>query len=389
MAWLQKIPKTSGNWYICIWLKAKKPKKIISTGSKNKKLAEKILKRAIELEQFRKSEEKILQLISEDILYERGLSKDIQELQGIAQDLTIKSAGEAFIKSRSLQVSNSTIKSYQLALRNLYAALGKTNRLIDLSKSDYDVFLEYLKRRFVVSTTNIRQRSIKAFFNWCIEYGHLKKMPFRFRMLKIDQLPKFLRPEEVAGVYRQLNDPILVSIFKIYENTGIRLSELCSSQLEGGFLRVKGKGGKIRFIPLEKAKISDYQIALAANFKTDRISKAFCLAWRKSLIAQNPDLLADKNLNDLSAKEIRDLTFTILETEYKIRNGLESLNKAQKREAHSDGKTLHSFRHSFAVKMWAETGDIYKTKELLGHTNVATTERYARFPPEFLKEILG
>lgn len=389
MAWLQQIPKHTGNFYVCIWLHNKKQKKLISTGTKNIKVAKKILKRANEIEIFRKSEEKIIRLISDDILYDKGLIADLNELKGIDPALTINTAGEDFITSRSLHVTGSTVKSYRLALRDLNAALRKTKRLADLSKQDYDVFLDYLKNRYVDSTVNIRQRSIKAFLNWCIEYEHLEKMPFRFRMLKFDKLPKFLRPEEIAGVYRQLNDPVLVSIFKVYENTGIRLSELYASQLEGGYLRVVGKGKKIRYIPFPKENISDYQIAVASGYMTDRITKAFCLAWRKALIAKNSDVLEGRKLNDLTDKEIRALAFRILEREYAERNGLERLNKAQIREAHTSGKTLHCFRHSFAVRTWAETGDIYRTKELLGHVTVTTTECYARFPAEYIKEILG
>ena len=92
---------------------------------------------------------------------------------------------------------------------------------------------------------------------------------------------------------------------------------------------------------------------------------------------------ASKYFNDLSTKAIRDMALIILETRYQKRNGSDSLNEAQKREARAGGKTLLSFRHSFAVKIWVETDDIYKIKELLRHVNVATTYRYYRFPVEY------
>ena len=57
--------------------------------------------------------------------------------------------------------------------------------------------------------------------------------------------------------------------------------------------------------------------------------------------------------------------------------------------AHANGKNLHCFRYTYAVRKWQETGDIYKVKELLGHGTVSVTERYTRFPKEYIKQIMG
>ncbi|NQV16216.1 site-specific integrase [bacterium] len=54
----------------------------------------------------------------------------------------------------------------------------------------------------------------------------------------------------------------------------------------------------------------------------------------------------------------------------------------------SDGKTLHSLRHTFAVRMLIQTDSMEIVKNLLGHSDLKTTQIYTKFPPEYLKSIL-
>ena len=42
------------------------------------------------------------------------------------------------------------------------------------------------------------------------------------------------------------------------------------------------------------------------------------------------------------------------------------------------GKTLHSLRHTYAVRRWAITGDIKMVSQEIGHTSVVMTEKYAK-----------
>ena len=48
-------------------------------------------------------------------------------------------------------------------------------------------------------------------------------------------------------------------------------------------------------------------------------------------------------------------------------------------EINCDSNTLHCLRHTYAVTQWITSNDIYEVKNLLGHTSVTTTERYAQF----------
>ena len=70
-----------------------------------------------------------------------------------------------------------------------------------------------------------------------------------------------------------------------------------------------------------------------------------------------------KNLGD---KKLKEIVFDILEHKYAKNLGKPELNEKEKREAHSQVKTLHSFRHTYALKTWMETNDIFLVKKLLG-----------------------
>ena len=83
--------------------------------------------------------------------------------------------------------------------------------------------------------------------------------------------------------------------------------------------------------------LEDYKISMAADYKTDRISRGFTIAKRIAKI--------------------------------------------------SGDKRLHSLRHTYALKKLIELGDMHLVQKLLGHSNLSVTEVYTKFPKDYLKEI--
>ena len=79
MAWIQKLQQ-SDNYYVCVWLPNQKRKKMISTGTDDIIQAEKILARITEIENLRKTDEKIIRMLYADIQYDRSFLNDIDEV---------------------------------------------------------------------------------------------------------------------------------------------------------------------------------------------------------------------------------------------------------------------------------------------------------------------
>jgi len=379
----------TGNYYILLWLPNLKKRKLISTRTANLKDAEKLLKTVNNLEATHRVEERAIRALYADIQGDKALLNTLNNALGIDSSLRLDNAIDLFVKSRKNEVSANTIKSYILALHDLKNVLKGSARIEEIEKRDYDKLLKYLVEHYNKSTVNIRQRSIKTFLRWLVEYEYLDKVPFTFKMLKNDQLPKFLKPEEIQAIYSKVDDPILLSIFKVYEATGIRLSELFSSKLDGGYLKVLGKGRKYRIIPISPDLINDYQIAISSGYTTDHITKSFTSLWRKVFIEENSDSPESIDINSMSKKMIRELVYQILDHKYADRESkmVDELTDQEKREARRDVKTIHSFRHTFAVRTWCEKGDIYEVKKLLGHSTVKVTEVYAKFPADYLRNI--
>ena len=388
MAWLTLRGKRK-NYYIVIWLPYQKKKKFISTGTTDKKKAEQILVEIQLIEGIRRTQVKVIELMYQDVNLEKGLLDDINSIMDNDPVMDLSKTIEIFLKSKSNQVADSTLKTYRLALRDLKGALNPSMRVNELKRSHYDVILSYLIRRYNNTTVNIRQRGIKTYLSWLVEYEYISKFPFKIKMFKTKQLPKFLSTEEIKSVFRYVTDPVILSAFRVYENCGLRLSELFSSELDGKYLKVLGKGGKTRFVPILDEYIDDFQIAQATNYNIHKITRSFTRAWRLTLLDSNQTFVKVDRIQDLSDKKLKEIAFEILEHKYAKNLGKPKLTEKEKREAHSQVKTLHSFRHTYALKTWMETNDIFLVRKLLGHSGVTTTEIYTQFPPEYLKTVFG
>ena len=388
MAWLTLRGKRK-NYYIVIWLPYQKKKKFISTGTADKKKAEKILAEIQLIEGIRRTQVKVIELMYQDVNLEKGLLDDINRIMDNDPAMDLSETVEKFLKSKANQVADSTIKTYRLALGDLKSALNPAMRVNELKRSHYDVILSYLIRRYNNTTVNIRQRGIKTYLNWLLDYEYITKFPFKIKMFKNKQVPKFLTSEEIKSVYRYVSDPVILSAFRVYENCGLRLSELFTSELDGKYLKVLGKGGKTRFVPILDEYLHDFQIAQATNYNIHKITRSFTRAWRLTLLESHPTLINVENIQELSDKKLKEIAFEILEHKYAKNLGKTKLTEKEKREAHSQVKTLHSFRHTYALKTWMETNDIFLVRKLLGHSGVTTTEIYTQFPPEYLKTVFG
>lgn len=145
--------------------------------------------------------------------------------------------------------------------------------------------------------------------------------------------------------------------------TGMRVSELLDLKttslfFDEGFVRVFGKGAKERFIPIGKHAQhwirqyeSDVRILLAAKFTLD-----------------------DKVFLNARGKRLSRMAIWNIVHQYSV--------KALGKKIHP-----HTFRHSFATHLLEGGADIRIVQELLGHSDISTTEIYTHIDREFLKEV--
>ncbi len=128
---------------------------------------------------------------------------------------------------------------------------------------------------------------------------------------------------------------------RLLAETGLRRSELFKCALEDGHLHLKNtKGHRERLVALPPGMLDDFLLATTDPYYLDSIGRSF----RRAL----------------------------------LQAGIEP-----------KGRSLHSLRHTFALREYYRSGDIYYVRGLLGHSTVNTTERYLKFPEEYLQRVFG
>ena len=183
------------------------------------------------------------------------------------------------------------------------------------------------------------------------------------------RLPNFLSVEELTTLLDSIDlaKPQGVrdlAMFELMYASGMRISECLSLDLEDlhltmGFVRVYGKGGKERIIPLGGAAIR---------------------ACQHYLEEARPKLLKPTERTDAIFISQRGKRLT--------RQGIwKLLNKHVENAGIQKEITPHVLRHSFATHLIENGADLRAVQEMLGHSDISTTQIYTHVSKKRLKEV--
>lgn len=151
------------------------------------------------------------------------------------------------------------------------------------------------------------------------------------------------------------------AILELFYASGLRLSEVCGARLENldsedGFIRVTGKGNKTRIVPVGKQ----------ARDAVERYVKL-----------ERPELVKAKTSSHIFLS---------------VRGGalsperVRSIVKQRAVAAGIDSKVYpHLLRHSFATHLLQNGADLRVIQEMLGHTDISTTQIYTHVDQKHLK----
>jgi len=176
------------------------------------------------------------------------------------------------------------------------------------------------------------------------------------KTLDVDQIGQLL---EIKG--NEWIDYRDRAILELFYSSGLRLSELCSLNpesidLRNASLRAVGKGNKTRELPIGKKAIE----ALSAWIKV-RSDK---------LAIGETALFLNQRGNRLSPRAIQ------------LR-----LKKIAVQQGIISHVNPHMLRHSFASHMLESSGDLRSVQELLGHSNISTTQIYTHLDFQHLAKV--
>src|SRR3989344_1981163 len=209
--------------------------------------------------------------------------------------------------------------------------------------------------------------AIRNFLKFLVRRG-IKTVP-----PEVIELPKISRRDIEILDYKELERLLASSkgsdlrslrdraILEVFFSTGLRLSELCNLKkdvdLDRGEISVRGKGDKLRVVflaPSAKTALKNY---LA---KRSDPEDALFVSLSKS----------GKTLGRITPRAV------------------ERLVEARAREAGIAKRVHpHQLRHSFATDLLINGADIRSVQELLGHSNISTTQVYTHITNKELREV--
>ena len=263
------------------------------------------------------------------------------------------------------KLSINTYKSYYY---NLYQFELFINNKDILKLSDNDI-RDFLYQDGITSRTRAHYLTvIKSFYNYLVDNHYLDKNPSeRIKLPKIEKkLPEYLTIEEVDRIMNinptKPTDYRNIAMLETIYACGLRVSELCELKInnidfEECIIRVYGKGKKERIVPMNDNSIS---------------------ALKRYIDEYRLYLLKDKVseyvfINNFGSRISRQGFFKILK---KICDD-NGINKSV---------SPHTLRHSFATHLLNNGADIRVIQELLGHSNLTTTQIYSHLVNEKVKE---
>lgn len=273
-----------------------------------------------------------------------------------------------------LGLSANTRQAYERDLRLFCKTLGFKNsdELVNVSREQITGYMTQLKEKGLAAATIARKlAAIKAFYRFMTAEGYMDANPAEVveAGTKGIKLPRVLSEDEVV---RLLNQPDITTaegfrdrtMLEVLYATGMRVSELINLTLERVDLNMKyiiafGKGSKERIVPLG---------SVAAEFLQQYLEKV-----RPKLTHE------DRNTN---------IVFLAFGGHELTRQRFWQIIRAYGRKANiNKALTPHILRHSFATHLLDNGADLRSVQELLGHSDISTTQIYTHLTNKRLRDI--
>ena len=276
-------------------------------------------------------------------------------------------------------LSNKTCLAYNYDINMFIAFVG--NKYKHIKEQDFLDYITYLNLTLKLKDCSIKRKivSIKQFYAFLYSKRIIKNNTIKLTVVKFKQkhrIPKILYIDEVKKLlnvmylesntstsnYKKFESIRNIAILELLVCTGIRISEastLCVKDISIGekTIVIHGKGNKERLL------------YISSNNTWQSI-----ITWlniRNKYESKYDNLFLNKYLKPLSIYSIENI--------FKKYRSLAGINNKS---------TPHYLRHSFATYLFSNGADIRSVQELLGHSNIATTQIYTEVSPNRKKEVL-
>ena len=275
-----------------------------------------------------------------------------------------------FIDSIATKSFN-TVVSYQRDIKSFVEYLSKENilRLNEVNSKWVQKYAATCHKQGLSGRTIARRVSaVKAWFRYLLKTGVVAENPVvginvpknrqRLpRVLDVDQMNSLLR-----GDGNSIYDKRDLAMWELLYSSGLRVSELVSTDiadvdLAAQEIRVLGKGNKQRVVPIGRLALGAIAIwfSVRATFQTS-VDEVACF------LTHNGRRMTSRNI------QLR-------------------LRRWAKKFGSDESVHPHMLRHSFASHMLESSGDLRAVQELLGHSNISTTQVYTHLDFQHLANV--
>lgn len=284
-----------------------------------------------------------------------------------------------YIKSEK-GYSPHTIRNYESDIKQFSDFVadkrGLKNHYSEIGLIDYMMIREYVGGLFYKcrrSTIARKLSALKSFFRYLELRGLSQKNPAaEIGTPKLEKhIPVYLSVDEIFVLLNQpdskkelgLRD---LAVIELLYSSGIRVSELVFLDIEkldfeSRLVKVFGKGGKERIIPVGKKAVA---VVVDYLKNTEKIRK------RKGYGTRNGPLFLNYRGERISAR---------------------SINRIIKKHSRDSGLMTdispHSIRHTFATHLLDGGADLRSIQEFLGHVSLSTTQKYTHVSIDRLMEV--
>jgi len=256
-----------------------------------------------------------------------------------------------------------TLAAYERDIAGFIDFQVNHERVHEITRQDINRYLAALRGSRLATSSILRKlSSLKGFYHWLNEKGILSENP----LLLIDlpkrnkTLPKVLSVGEMNTLLNSklpLRDKIMIELLyacglRVSELTGLTAGQI---DLSGGYLKITGKGGKERLVPMGDVSIAVIRRYFEANSHVGS--------------GPRPDM------------PVLAIDGAQAPTRRQIWHRVRHLGSLVGRKI-----SPHTFRHSFATHLLENGADLRVVQELLGHSDISATQIYTQVSKRHIKQ---
>jgi len=262
----------------------------------------------------------------------------------------------------TLRAYESDLRQFEVHLKTEFK-METASDLAGLTSSHFRSFAGMLMKDSENASVARKMSTLRTFFRYLKRKGVVEKSWLAFiPSPKIEQkLPEFLKIEEIIELMKAPDQEGWIgardrALFEILYGSGLRVSEVeslrkSSFEFKPGWIRVEGKGRKERLVPL-----------------TESASEALSGYLKLRPEIQDPELFfIGYRGTPLTSRSIARIL---------ARNMLRAAMLSPQWIDENRHVSPHALRHSFATHLLSAGADLRSIQELLGHSRLATTQRY-------------